>query len=252
MTILKRSSFVDVTLVDNQIIKKIKWKDDMMKKIIFNELDALQNIKSKFVPDFNGYNISTNEYYIIFYTKYIKGETLNQIGNFNKCLILPQLVLGLKDIFDCGYCHGDIKPENIIFSKELQSIYYIDFGFSCKINPVVDSGKYYRGSIPYLYPPILLGKIKCENFTSELLKKNDIYALANLFHYILTGSTVYKIYDEDNRKIYIKRIETTLPIINTKISEFDLLIHLMINTDISIEIIYNIVTWICDKYKNII
>jgi serine/threonine protein kinase len=254
MAVLKKSSLVFVTHQDDQIIKKIKWKnekDEIMKKIVFNELEAWQNIKSDFVPNFLGYNISLNEFYIIFYTKYINGLTLNKSNNFNKWIIIPQLVQGLKNIFDSGFCHGDIKPENIIYSDEENKIYYIDFGFSCKINPLSDSGKYYRGSIPYLYPPILLGKIKSDEFTSEILMRNDIYALANVFHYILTGHTIYKISKEDNRMQYIKKIETTTPTIETNILEFDLLIYLMINTNISIQMISNITDYICKKYVNL-
>jgi serine/threonine protein kinase len=254
MSYLKKSSMVFVTHEDDQIVKKIKWKnekDEMMKKIVFNELDAWQNIKSIYVPEFNGYNINMSEFYITFYTKFIKGETLNKSKNYNKWNILPQLVQGLKDIFDSGYCHGDIKPDNIMYCEDENKIYYIDFGFSSKIEPLSETAKYYRGSIPYLYPPILLGKIKTENFTSDLLRKNDIYALANVFHYILTGHTVYKILKEDNRMQYIRRIETTKPSIETKIPEFDLLIHLMIEGDIRIETVFDIITYICIKYENI-
>lgn len=247
---LKISSDVEVRQEDGQLIKKVKWKNDMTRKVVYNELDAMQNIKSEYVPKFFGYNISVEEYYIIMYSEYIRGETLNKAKGYKISLLFPQLILGLKDIFENGYIHGDIKPENIIISEN-NKVYYIDFGFSSKINPLDDSGRFYRGSIPYLLPDILTNKIKLSEFTSEILKKNDLYALANLFHWVLTGNTLYKVNKGDTRSLYIHRIETTAPIINTSYPEINMIIHLMINTEINLDIINEMLKYTFVKYKHL-
>jgi len=247
---LKKSSDVEVRHEDGQLIKKVKWRNDMTRKVVYNELDAIQNIKSDYVPKFFGYNISVEEYFIIMYSEYIKGETLNKAKGYKISLLFPQLILGLKDIFENGYIHGDIKPENIIISEK-NKVYYIDFGFSSKINPLDDSGKFYRGSIPYLLPDILTGKIKLTEFTSHLLKRNDLYALGNVFHWVLTGNTVYKVNKGDTKSLYINRIETTDPIINTSYPEINMIIHLMLKSEISLTIILEMLQYTFIKYKHL-
>jgi serine/threonine protein kinase len=248
MSVIKKSSTVEVIREGDQIIKKIKWFDDISKKVVYNELDAVQNIQSRYIPKFLGYNISVNEYYITIYMNYIEGRTLDNIEKIKLSNILPQLIYGLKDIFDQGYIHGDIKPENIIIGNDEQ-VYYIDFGFACKIDPIDESGKYYRGSLPYLYPPILLGKIKSKEFTSDILKRNDMYALANVIHWIFTKTTIVRIHVDDNRTKYLKRIENNEKEIKTGYPEFDMLIHLMISTSIDFEIIIDMINYCCKKYN---
>ena len=59
------------------------------------------------------------------------------------------IIRGVQKIHDHGLFHGDIKPENILFSKEEKKMYLIDFGMSVSMNKVYEvvPGSFYT----YMY-----------------------------------------------------------------------------------------------------
>ena len=44
--------------------------------------------------------------------------------------MMRKLIIALKYIHEFGFCHGDIKPENVMLSRDYKKIYFIDFGLS--------------------------------------------------------------------------------------------------------------------------
>lgn len=227
---LKKSSNVEVykTLCNGtpKVVKKTTWNDSHKRCYIFNELDAYQTIQSIHVPKLYGFHTNIHSSYVLMELEWINGTDLK------KCTAtidtFQQLAQGLADIFDAGFVHGDIKPENIMISST-SHIYYIDFGYSCSINPLLESGKFFRGSLPYILPELLKKTSQVTNYTPELLKHNDLYGLANVFYYLLTGHPIHKIYPYDNQRTYIERVTTKPPSINSMYQEFNFLIYLMIH-----------------------
>lgn len=69
------------------------------------------------------------------------GELFDRIiekGNYtekNACILMKQVLLGLKCMHDRNIIHRDIKPENLIFKdKESYDIRIVDFGLSEFVN----------------------------------------------------------------------------------------------------------------------
>ncbi|MEX1230248.1 MAG: serine/threonine-protein kinase [Planctomycetaceae bacterium] len=95
--------------------------------------------------------------------------------------IARQCALGLKDLIDAGYVHGDIKPENIALLAE-GAIKLIDLGFAQPVarNSEIPRSDVFTGTIAYTAP---------EAFTSERSSviSRDLYSLGILLYRMLTG-----------------------------------------------------------------
>lgn len=94
--------------------------------------------------------------------------------------IFTQLILGLKAIHDNNIAHRDIKPDNIIITKE-NAVKYIDFGFACSSEDVI-SGTF---GTPIYQPPEILRKY--QKPTIEHAKLHDIWSLSLVMFNIANG-----------------------------------------------------------------
>lgn len=234
--ILKSSKNVIVKTDYKKVFKEMKLETTRIKQCVYNEIEAYIEIKSKFIPMFYDYKKYEDKMLII--VEYIDGKTLYEYKSLprnNLTILCLELSLGLRDIFRYGYIHGDIKPENIISSH--RGCYYIDLGFSSKVDPFDEGSKYIRGTIPYMIPELVLGLIKPDQLNADILRKNDIYALGNVFHYVFTGHTVYPFTKRDNVHSYQKKLKETEPIIKTNHRVFDDLISKMVHKEINIDTI---------------
>jgi serine/threonine protein kinase len=234
--ILKKSNNVEVSIVtvqgEKRVIKKTKWNETHKRCYIFNELDALQTIQSKYIPKLYGFHTSLDAQHVWMEIECIEGTDLHQwikkSNPINKLDVMRELAEGLHEIHSYSFIHGDIKPENIMISSS-NKITYIDFGFSSCINPLLPSGKYFRGSIPYMYPMMYLQKTKPDDYTPDLLKKNDIYGLANVFYFIMKGHPIHKILPHDNHRSYMERVLKCNTMINSGFPQLDVLLFQMTN-----------------------
>jgi serine/threonine protein kinase len=265
--ILKKSSNVEVYITESngvkKVVKKTIWNETHKRCYIFNELDALQTISSPYVPKIYGFHTSLDSQYVWMEIECIDGVDLHQlilpkkgtdVSNIhvpNMLEVMKQLAQGLMDIHQASFVHGDIKPENIMIS-EGPKITFIDFGFSCPINPLLPSGKYFRGSIPYMYPQMYQQKCKPDDYTPELLKKNDIYGLANVFYFLVKSHPIHKILPHDNYRTYMERVLRTEPNPDTGYPTLDLLIHMMIHQVIDAKGVVQVLEYMCSKEQFVI
>lgn len=93
-------------------------------------------------------------------------------------LVFRMVATGLNAMHQKGYVHCDIKPNNILISKE-GSIKIIDLGQSCKLGAIKTR---IQGTPDYIAPEQVLRK--------HLSHRTDIFNLGATMYWALTGKNV--------------------------------------------------------------
>lgn len=117
-----------------------------------------------------------------FIMEFIEGKEITQIPfeveKFYK--FLRQILSVFKYVHSNGIIHGDIKPANILVTKD-DEIKILDFGLSHRINEFRSTN--ISGTIEYLPPEILKG----QPFSFQ----TDLYSLGIVLYEILVGELPY-------------------------------------------------------------
>ena len=91
--------------------------------------------------------------------------------NIWKLKIFLSILLSVKDLHNHGYCHSDLKPENLVYYFDTKTnkkyVKLIDFNCVTKIKP--NEIKY----IPYCFGTY--GYCSLEQHKKKLCLKSDIY-----------------------------------------------------------------------------
>lgn len=118
--------------------------------------------------------------------EYIEGKTLkdlkDQLNNSLKLKLLKKSVKLLKKIHKDGYYHGDIKPENFIYSKK-NGLKLIDLGSFNKIGGKRDN----LIKVTDGFSPIELYSEK-----TIIDERADYYSLFSTFYYLLENNKLKK------------------------------------------------------------
>merc|ERR1719433_807339 len=91
-----------------------------------------------------------------------------------------QLLVGLSLMHSCGVIHADIKPDNILMSKDQNVVKFCDLGTAVEMKDVSVSP--YLASRFYRAPEIILG---CEYATAV-----DTWALGCTLFELFTGKVL--------------------------------------------------------------
>lgn len=124
--------------------------------------------------------------------------------------IMKNLLSGLAYLHKLGIAHGDIKPENILINKNLDT-QIIDFGLSCSKHCKPS------GTILYTSPEILIKLGSKKEISLDTLQRADVfsmgivfYLLANLqFPFTIIGNNPYK-YDDTSSSINNISVDTNI------------------------------------------
>ena len=139
-------------------IMKQKHVNSVERVLIHNEITVLKILHHKNIVKIKeSFNNST---FTLLVEEYLEGKTLREsLGKLNENQIkeiIKQILHVLKYIHEAGIIHGDIKLENILFTKNNKTdVKVVDFGLSSYIIP----GKKHQrivGTIGYTAPEMIL------------------------------------------------------------------------------------------------
>lgn len=172
---------------------------------INDEIDTLKQLSangcSRFIACYYDSFVDTwnNIQTVFIVSEYIEGGSLTNYirqnqGRLSVGTLWPlilQLILGLKMIHDKGYAHRDIKPDNILITKDL-TIKYIDFGLAClercRISMCTNTCKGAPGTVLYMPPEFFTGA-RVDSLAAS--KAHDVWSLTMVLFELSNGSYRY-------------------------------------------------------------
>jgi len=164
-----------------------------------------KDVDKKYVVPIYDYYSSDDFCYLIMEKMHLSlGDILKKINitfdEYSIRNIAKSIILSLRFIHKYGICHCDVKPENIIVSKDYQKIFLIDYGLS----------RFYRknGKHIELKTDIMpSGTIKYmsvhTNLKVEISRRDDLISLGYMLVYLQKKKLPW---EEIDRKDRIRRI----------------------------------------------
>merc|ERR1712071_606109 len=167
------------------------------------------------------------------------------IDDKRKWTIISETLCGLEYLHsEARIIHRDIKPGNIIYSSDRQTVKIIDFGLARDIDEIEKSNNHMssgRGSLLYQAPETVSLR---ENERVRYTSKIDVWGVGCVLSYLLTGKALFNINPNLSLQINTNRITRKLKAMNfdnppqgrPALSEFDnLQIHDSENRDPNIK-----------------
>jgi serine/threonine protein kinase len=182
-----------------------------------NELKFTRKITHKNVCRMYDFNKEKEDYYITM--EYIHGEDLEsslrrveQLSAGKAIFIAKQVCEGLVEAHRLGVVHRDLKPQNIMISKE-GNVHIMDFGIarSLKAKGITETGMMI-GTPHYMSPEQVEGK--------EVDQRSDIYSLGVVLYEMVCGRLPFE--GDTLINIAVKQKTETPPgprTLNPKVSE---------------------------------
>lgn len=227
------------------IISKKAYNYQKLINDINDEIDILMNIapKSKCnsqiscIHDyFTIEHELRTEYYIVM--DYIVGSDLYDFIENNKNIsdkllwsILFKIISGIEYVHRKGVAHNDIKPENIMITKD-GNIVYIDFGLSCvgvcftNVNCTNLCGKKMGGTLSYVAPEIIEQYNQSKKYIAtdsqfELVKhqRADMWSLGLVLYQLMKGIENFPY--KDDYEGNLENYELVDTILNAPLSRFE-------------------------------
>jgi serine/threonine protein kinase len=173
-------------------IKEIQVSDiTKIQKNINTEVFVMSQLKHPNIVQYNDHILDTkcNNIYVIMeycekgdFHKFQRGRSIQEV-HVQK--FMKQLASGLKYLKQRGIMHRDLKPQNILVTKE-GNLKLTDFGFAKIINKNAMI-KTYCGTPLYMAPEI----IECKGQT-EYTDVSDLWSVGCIFYEMLVGTQPYQ------------------------------------------------------------
>jgi hypothetical protein len=206
----------DIKTGEKVVIKKYKDNiDPETAEKMSQQVITLSKIKSDYLLNYlsSYYDSAEQKFYLIM--DYFDGHTLSNIDvkeltDEEKFQIILQLVLGLYDLHvEYGLAHEDLKLSSIMIGNQEPTIRYIGYGLIFDNNSWKKAYNLANES-PYYRSPeniVITGKTLNKN----VLKAGDIWSLAAIIYFLLTGHHAFKRPYEQSIEDINKNILTSQP-----------------------------------------
>jgi len=181
---------------DNKMINvavKIEKKNGeintLLKEYKYYKLLREKNKDSNNIPKYYALLKDENNYYLILQLYGLSLESIKKKINkefdlFSIKNIAINIIKLIEFIHECGFLHRDIKPDNILLSKDYKKIYLIDFGLSKdyivkKAHISNRTGVNPSGTLRYMSKNVNLG--------NECSRRDDLISLGYTIIYLIKG-----------------------------------------------------------------
>lgn len=180
-------------LSEEQIIEKVKICKDFEreKSRLYRAISECSN--GNIVPICQFFRFSSH-YYIVTDRINAKSLTIGEISSMDsgqKLIISKIIAYSLGLLHSKGIVHGDIKPDNLLFSKSPSGIYtakLIDFDSSFFADNPPKNNEDFQGDLIYLAPESYLYMADGE---TKITTKADVFALGVMLHLFWSGELPY-------------------------------------------------------------
>jgi len=179
------------TLKREIVLKRLKIKDKEASERFLQEAKVMLEFRNENIVQFYDHFKEGSSTFIAM--EFVRGKALNKIIEENGLIPIPialfilyQVALGLFHAHQKRVIHRDIKPHNILVSKDGE-VKLSDFGIAMKAvddNDITKTGSVV-GTPAYMSP---------EQFSSkkEVTYRSDIYSLGVVFYEMITGVRPFK------------------------------------------------------------
>ena len=179
------------TLKREIILKKLKIRDREASERFLQEAKVMLDFRHENIVQFYDHFKESGSTYIAM--EYVKGKALNKIIEENEMVPIPlalfmlyQIAIGLHHAHTKKVIHRDIKPHNILISREGE-VKLTDFGIALRTSEqdeITKTGTIV-GTPAYMAP---------EQFSSkkQVSYQTDIYSLGVVFYEMITGVRPFK------------------------------------------------------------
>lgn len=157
------------------IIKQVRPADNFERKMVLSEINGLVEFaNAKFVPKLYGCTIVGPKEILIVQEMLAYGLDSKifrnnfQLYSITKSLnMYLELFTGLKIMWDRGFAHNDIKPENMMTNENESKFYLIDLGLvEPNTNSILQGGT-----------PVFMSPSRFSGYT-KVKPKDDMYSMA--------------------------------------------------------------------------
>ncbi len=176
-------------LSQEQIMSKIKICKDFEREKgrLYRAISECSNGNIVPVAEFFRFK---SHYYIVTEKINAKPLTVAEISGMSddqKLIITKIITYSLGLLHSKGIIHGDIKPDNLLFSKTPNGIYtakLIDFDSSFFMDAVPENGEDFQGDLIYFAPESYL---YMAGEATKVTPKADVFALGVMLHLLWSG-----------------------------------------------------------------
>jgi len=208
------------TLKKNVIIKqlKVKGKKIYSQRFLREASIMIELRNDNIVPVYDHFREKQSYYIAMEYIDGLSVEDLiknkKQINPTAAVLIFIEICKGLKHAHDRGIIHRDIKPDNVLISKEGE-VKLCDFGIATA-GDIEDEGLTKTGVV--MGTPAYMSPEQIEN-SKDVDESSDIYSMGVMFYQMLTGEKPFPgsftadSINKINKGIYVKpgKINPSVP-----------------------------------------
>ena len=93
------------------------------------------------------------------------------------CHLLEKVADALETIHQCGVCHRDVKPSNVLVDERFE-VKIMDFGIARMEDSTLTSSKHILGSPPFMSPEMFL--------SAKVDHRSDIFSFGAFAYYLFT------------------------------------------------------------------